>query len=63
MPTAHPKATRRDMQKEFVKLTVVTDPDTRKWCHEMRKKYGGMTMANFLDQLIQRAKLKERPLA
>ncbi len=63
MPTVEPKATRRDMGKEFVKLTVVTDPDTRKWCHEQRKKRGNMTMANFLDQILQRAKMKVDPLA
>lgn len=64
MPTElMPKAIRRDLGKDFRKLTVVTDPETVEWCHKMRKRYGNMTMANFLDQILQRAKLKENPLA
>lgn len=56
------KAIRRDMGKDFRRLTLVTDPDSADWVRKMAKGFG-MTYAAFLDQLVQRARLRKNPLA
>jgi len=56
------KAIRRDMGKDFRRLTLVTDPDSSEWIKKTAKGYN-MTIAAFLDQLVQRSRMRKNPLA
>lgn len=53
---------RRDMGKDFRRLTLVTDPESAEWIRKTAKGIG-MTYAAFLDQLVQRARMRKNPLA
>ena len=53
---------RRDMGKDFRRLTLVTDPDSADWVRKTAKGHR-MTIAAFLDQLVQRSRMRKNPLA
>lgn len=56
------KSIRRDMGKDFRRLTLVTDSDTARWVRQTARGRS-MTIAAFLDQLVQRARMRKDPLA
>lgn len=62
MTTNGKRPERRDMGKDFRRLTLVTDPDTSDWVRKTAKGLN-MTCAAFLDQIVQRARMRKNPLA
>jgi hypothetical protein len=51
------KRFRREMSKNWVKFSFVTDPVTAQWIRNRSKKYGSIT--NTLEQLIRTVKIRE----
>ncbi len=56
------KQVRRDMGKEYRCMSLVTDPETADWIRKTAKGRK-MTIAAFLDQIVQRARMNPDPLA